>query len=130
MSVNHLDRGAQASPYIGDPQSVEIMQRMDERLSPECRALVHEYGWTIVSKSLDEMDWHDADALRSDLETWREREQAKWLRTDYVTPRLRKSFNVVALTAEIENVRKRRALKVASKEKLRAMMMEEIEKIA
>jgi hypothetical protein len=122
--------GEKSSPYIGDPNSALIMERMDERLSPDCRALVHEFGWDIVAKSLDEADHVDVAALRRELETWRDRRQAQWLRTDYVSGRLRRSFNVVALSAEMEKVRRARALKVASRAKLRAMMLEEAERVA
>lgn len=73
-----------SDPYIGDPNSVAIMSRIDA-MKPAMRALVHEFGFVIVAKSLDLAGRSvNADALRSDLETWRERRQEEWLRTDYM----------------------------------------------
>jgi hypothetical protein len=120
---------AAASPYIGDPNSVTTMKVVDA-LAPAYLALVHEFGAVIVLKSIDEGDNLTPEILRADLETWRQRRQEQWLRTNYVTAKTRRSFNVVALSAHMEQVRKRRALKVASPNKLRRMLEEEAAKYA
>jgi len=56
---------------------------MDERVTPEWRALMHEYGFVIVAKMLDE-GYRNAAGAREELEVWRDRCQERWLRTDYV----------------------------------------------
>lgn len=59
------------------PNSISFMEKMD-RMPPQWRALVHEFGWAIV----DEMraDGHrNAAKLREELQAWRERRQEQWL---------------------------------------------------
>ena len=56
---------------------------MDERVSADWRVLMHEYGFVIVAKMLDS-GYRNAAAAREELEIWREREQERWLRTDFV----------------------------------------------
>jgi hypothetical protein len=59
------------------PNSIDFMERID-RLPPAWRALVHEFGWTVVGGMID--DGHRCAAtLRSELEAWRERRQERWL---------------------------------------------------
>jgi hypothetical protein len=60
------------------------MRTMDERVAPEWRALMHEFGFVIVAKMLDE-GYRNAAAARDELEIWRARQQERWLRTDFVT---------------------------------------------
>jgi hypothetical protein len=71
------------SVYCGDPRSIEVMRTMDERVTPEWRSLMHEYGFVIVAKMLDE-GYRNAAAARDELEIWRDRQQERWLRTDFV----------------------------------------------
>lgn len=54
-------------------------------LSPDFRALVHEFGAVIVSRMIGD-GYEDAAALRSILEGWRDRRQAQWLATDHIPP--------------------------------------------
>jgi hypothetical protein len=68
-----------------DPQSVQVMSVID-RMSPGFRALVHEFGAVIVDKMMAE-GYRDPAGLRPILETWRERRQDEWLRTDYMIPK-------------------------------------------
>lgn len=57
--------------------SIEFMEIMD-RMPPNWRALVHEFGWIIVRDM--RADGHrDAAKLREELEAWRERQQERWL---------------------------------------------------
>ena len=58
------------------------MGRID-RMSPELRALVHEYGFKIVANLADE-GYRDLVAMKRDLDTWRARRQAEWLNTNYI----------------------------------------------
>jgi hypothetical protein len=49
-----------------------------DRLPANWRALVHEFGWTIVDAM--RADGHrSADKLRPELEAWRVRQQENWL---------------------------------------------------
>lgn len=64
-------------------------------LSPRLRALVHEYGIAIVAALIAD-GYHDSEELSDMLETWRERRQAEWLATNYITPRTRRSFGLAA----------------------------------
>ena len=59
------------------------MRTMDERVTADWRALMHEFGFVIVAKMLDS-GYRNAAAAREELEIWREREQERWLRTDFV----------------------------------------------
>lgn len=77
------------------PGSVEIMAVMDS-LPHQMRALVHEFGLVIVCEMVDD-GYHDAAELRDLLETWRERRQAQWLATDYVTKRTARSIVEAAM---------------------------------
>jgi hypothetical protein len=53
------------------------MERLD-RMPPAWRALVHDFGWTIVDAMI--ADGHrNAANLRQELEAWRERQQEAWL---------------------------------------------------
>lgn len=64
-------------PYSDNLGSVEIMRSMD-RLSPPWRALIHEFGWSIVRDM--RLDGHcDAAKLREDLIAWRKCRQEAWL---------------------------------------------------
>lgn len=73
-------------PYtVGDPESAKMMAALDD-LSPGFRALIHEYGAIIVSRMIGD-GYDDADQLRGVLETWRERQQAQWLATNYFEKR-------------------------------------------
>ena len=70
-----------SNPYIGDPNSVAIMSKID-RMRKELRALVHEYGFVVVAQSIDDAGGPNnvsAKALRADLHAWRERLQEKLL---------------------------------------------------
>jgi hypothetical protein len=68
--------------YIGDPNSVAIMRAVDG-MKPKMRALVHEFGAQIVSRMIGD-GYDNPDALRGALETWRQRRQAEWLKTDFL----------------------------------------------
>lgn len=68
------------NPYSGDPDSARLMAALDT-LHPAMRALVHEYGAQIVSRMIGD-GYNDPSALRDALETWRERRQEQWLKTD------------------------------------------------
>ena len=54
-----------------------------DAMKPEFRSLVHEFGVVIVSRMAAE-GYDDADVLRDALETWRERRQETWLKTDWL----------------------------------------------
>jgi hypothetical protein len=84
-----------ALPIEPHPGSVEIMAVMDS-LPRRMRELVHEFGLVIVAEMIDE-GYYDPEALRDMLETWRERRQAQWLATDYVTKRTARSIVEAAL---------------------------------
>lgn len=56
-----------------------------DAMPPDWRALAYEYGLKIVHAMYCEGG--GIDAVRSDLEEWRERRQRDWLRTDYLVPR-------------------------------------------
>lgn len=57
--------------------SIDFMERLDRMPGP-WRELVYDFGWVIVSEMI--ADGHrNAAQLREELETWRERQQAKWL---------------------------------------------------
>ena len=96
-----------------------------DSLKHEYRALVYEYGLSIVAKCLNDCDYSDAAALRHQLETWRDNLQREWLATDYVTAKLREGFGVAAIPDEMKRAKQKAALKVATPEKLRQMMLEE-----
>jgi hypothetical protein len=68
-----------------DPDSVRVMRAID-RMPPGFRALVHEFGATIVDRMRAD-GYSDPSALRTVLEGWRERRQAEWLATDHLIPR-------------------------------------------
>lgn len=68
-----------------DPNSVVVMRAVDG-MRPQMRALVREFGFTIVAQMMDE-GYRNAKELRPVLETWRERRQEQWLATNYVVPR-------------------------------------------
>jgi hypothetical protein len=57
-----------------------------DALSPAFRALVHDFGAQIVSRMIGD-GYENAAELRGVLETWRERRQEEWLRTDYIALR-------------------------------------------
>ena len=78
---------------VPDPVSAELMAAIDA-LSPRLRALVHEYGVKIVLGLMDDCG-DDPDDLEPLLAAWRQRRQEEWLRTDYITPRLRRSFEPI-----------------------------------
>lgn len=61
-----------------------------DRLPKAWRALVHEYGATIVLAMWDETS--DSDHASDALVEWRRRRQDEWLRTNYLTARLRREF--------------------------------------
>lgn len=96
-----------------------------DSLKPEYRALVHEYGLVIVAKCLNDCDYSSAEALREQLEGWRVGLQTEWLATDYVTEKLREGFGVTPIPPEMMKAKQKAALKVATPEKLKAMMLEE-----
>lgn len=56
------------------------------------RLLVYEFGFKIVWAMNDE-GYNDPVELRSLLETRRQRMQAAWLSTDYITPRTARAFH-------------------------------------
>lgn len=66
---------------MSDPDSARVMAAVDG-MRPEFRSLVHEFGVVIVSRMVAE-GYDDADALKDVLETWRERRQDQWLKTDF-----------------------------------------------
>jgi hypothetical protein len=57
--------------------STDFMGAMD-RMPSNWRALVHEFGWTIVNAMRND-GYRSADALRPVLEDWRARQQECWL---------------------------------------------------
>jgi hypothetical protein len=64
-------------PNGSDSNSISHMERLD-RMPPAWRALVHDFGWTIVDAMI--ADGHrNAANLRQELEAWRERKQEQWL---------------------------------------------------
>lgn len=67
------------------PHSAEIMAAVDS-LPPPMRQLVYEYGFKIVDAMIED-GYTDPFELADLLETWRERRQAEWLRTDYLKRR-------------------------------------------
>jgi hypothetical protein len=64
--------------------SATIMAAMD-RMPPKWRALVHEFGWKVVSGYWAE--GYTVAGARRDLEGWQARRQAEWLATQFVTRR-------------------------------------------
>ena len=66
--------------------SIKIMRAIDA-MTPSMRALVHEYGFTIVHEMRAEGHMN-AVALRPILEGWRRRRQDEWLQTNYVQPKV------------------------------------------
>lgn len=56
-----------------DPAAVRVMAIVD-RMKPGMKALVHEYGFTVVNGMIAD-GYRDPDALRPELESWRERRQ-------------------------------------------------------
>jgi hypothetical protein len=53
------------------------MERID-RMPPQWRELVYEFGWTVVDGMIQ--DGHrNAAKLLPELEAWRERQQERWL---------------------------------------------------
>ena len=67
---------------MSDPDSAKIMAVVDA-MAPQFRSLVHEFGVVIVSRMQAE-GYDDANVLRNVLETWRERRQDQWLKTDWI----------------------------------------------
>jgi hypothetical protein len=63
---------------MSDPQSTKVMAAID-RLSPDFRTLVHEFGAIIVTRMMAD-GYSDAKALRDALVTWRERQQQIYAR--------------------------------------------------
>jgi hypothetical protein len=94
--------------YIGNQTSVACMRNMDERVSPPWRALMHEYGFRIVAKMLDE-GYRNVEAARDELETWRGRRQDQWLRTDYVDVAVRANLHGALMRRPRPTRRRRRA---------------------
>lgn len=68
-----------------------LMARID-RMSKPMRALVREYGYTIVNAMIKE-GYRDPFQLAELLEEWRRRRQEQWLSTDFIT---RKSAQSIA----------------------------------
>lgn len=68
-----------------DPDSTRVMSQID-RMSQGFRALVHEFGFTIVDAMMND-GYDDPGELRNVLESWRDRRQAEWLATNYIVPR-------------------------------------------
>ena len=54
-----------------------------DAMNPQFRSLVHEFGVIIVSRMQAE-GYDDANVLRDVLQTWRERRQETWLKTDWL----------------------------------------------
>ena len=54
-----------------------------DAMAPDMRALVHEFGFKIVSAMIDD-GYTDAKSLRPLLKSWLARRQQEWLATDYV----------------------------------------------
>jgi hypothetical protein len=70
--------------------SAVLMERID-RMSKPLRALVREYGYTIVQALLD--DGHkDPFEMSEMLSTWRGRRQEQWLETNFITRRTAQSI--------------------------------------
>jgi hypothetical protein len=67
-----------------------VMCRID-RMPKKMRALVHEYGYVIVSAMIDE-GYRDPTELEDLLITWRCRRQEQWLETNYITRRTAESI--------------------------------------
>ena len=76
---------AEASVTPPDPSSVETMAAVDA-LPERMRALVHDYGITIVVAMWNE-GFTDAGQLAPLLEERRRRAQKQWLDTDYILPK-------------------------------------------
>lgn len=68
-----------------DADSTRVMSQID-RMPQGFRALVHEFGFTIVAAMMND-GYDDPGQLRTVLEGWRDRRQAEWLATDYIIPR-------------------------------------------
>lgn len=63
-----------------------------DALPPAWRALVHEYGRNVVLNLFeDDMSVEDA---ADHLWLWRSTRQRQWLATDYITPKVRRSFGM------------------------------------
>lgn len=73
---------AKGPKLISDPDSAKIMAVVDA-MGPQFRSLVHEYGVVIVSR-MHADGYENAEELRGLLETWRERRQDQWLKTDWI----------------------------------------------
>jgi ABC-type sulfate transport system substrate-binding protein len=65
-----------------DIDAVHVMTVVDS-LAPDYRALVHEFGVTIVTQIMDEAG--SVAEAREMLNYWRNQRQEQWLSTNYVT---------------------------------------------
>lgn len=74
---------SEASDPPPNADSVELMHWIDS-LNRPMRALVHEFGVTIVAAMVEE-GYTNAAELRDILEVWRDRRQEQWLATNYIT---------------------------------------------
>lgn len=70
----------------------QILMRQIDALSPEWRALVHEYGFKAVCGVLD--DGLSLEDATDQLWMQRSARQAQWLSTDFITSRTARSFDV------------------------------------
>lgn len=68
-----------------NPDSVELMAQIDA-LPPEVREMVYEFGFAIVAALIGD-GVHDPGRMEELLHNWRERRQAQWLATNYITPK-------------------------------------------
>lgn len=77
---------------VPDPvtaNSQAVMEPIDA-LPPEWRALVHEYGRNRVLQFRE--DGLSLEDAADELWLHRKQRQQQWLKTDYITPRARQSF--------------------------------------
>jgi hypothetical protein len=74
------------SPGIAESGSAKIMSEIDA-LSPDWRALVHEFGLLMVRAIRNEWGEQGIEMCRFQLDAWRARRQVEWLATNYVTRR-------------------------------------------
>jgi len=74
-----------------DPDSRQNMAAVDQ-LPQSFRPLVYEYGLVIVVQMWND-GYTDAATLHPMLETWRQRRQAQWMATDYITAKSARSMS-------------------------------------
>lgn len=81
-----------------NPDSVELMAQIDE-LPAEVREMIYEFGFAIVAALINQ-GVNDPDRMDELLHNWRERRQAQWLATNYITPKTIQSIVNAAIYRE------------------------------